>query len=338
MKLSVIVPVYNEESKNLAQLVSRLKEVLSQNCPGLDFEIIFIDDGSQNPTRAYLKELQAQHLEVRLVFLSRNFGEQAAIAAGLAHARGEAVINMDSDLQDPPEMLPQMLAFWKEGYDVVYTRQVSRHEPISKTLPAYLFYRLLNSMSDIHIPHDAGEFRLMSRRVVDTLNKMPEKTRFLRGLVPWVGFSTKELPFTREDRQSGQSSYTLKKLVRLAVDALISFSNAPLFLVSTLGALVLLAVLANVVYLVLNPQSVATTTTSNFLLIELEAIAGIQILAVGIIAAYVAQLINEVRGRPTYIVAETFGFQKSGNSFEADTASSKLTAGATEQNLFLKAN
>ena len=308
-----------------------------RNDAALSFELIFIDDGSRTQTRNYLRDLQKQNDEVKLVFLSRNFGEQSAIAAGLAHASGDSVVNMDSDLQDPPELLPQMLAYWRQGYDVVYTRQVNRREPLSKRLPAFLFYRLLNSISEISIPHDAGEFRLMSRPVVDALNKLPEKTRFLRGLVPWVGFKSKEIPFVREIRQSGQSGYTLRKLVKLALDAIVAFSAAPLYLIGWLGALVLTIALGNIAYLMLNPQAAALTATSNLLLCELGVFAGVQLLALGIIAVYVARLIGEIRGRPTYIVAETVGFE---NERAAAGPSQKILVASAacevEPNRFLK--
>lgn len=309
--LSVVVPVFNEEPLNLRQLIVRLQQVLAQNEPNLKYEVLFVDDGSQAKTRNYLRELQQQNKEVKLVFLSRNFGEQAAIAAGLAHASGAVAVNMDSDLQDPPEMIPQMLTYWREGYDVVFTRQVHRHEPITKTLPAFLFYRILNRLSEITITPDAGEFRLLSRRVIDALEKMPEKTRFLRGLVPWVGFSSKEIPFEREERQAGETSYTLTKLVKLALDAIVSFSAVPLFAITWLGSIVLIAALAIGISFIANPFLLTQVSTTNILILSLLAVSGLQILALGIVAIYQAHLTTETRARPTYLVSDKWGFKES---------------------------
>lgn len=312
--LSVIVPVYNEEPINLRHLVVRLQQVMQQNEPHTDYELIFIDDGSRSKTRNYLKEIQQQSPEVKLVFLSRNFGEQAAITAGLFHASGEVVVNMDSDLQDPPEMLPQMLTYWRDGYDVVFTRQVLRHEPLSKTLPAYIFYRVLNCLADIEITPDAGEFRLLNRKVVESLKAMPEKSRFLRGQVPWVGFASKEIPFERDGRAAGQTSYTFSRLVKLAMQAIISFSFKPLFAISWLGVLVFFLSIAVAIVASFNPGLLSEVSTTNVLILALFVLVSLQFLSLGIIAIYQSQQISEARGRPVFLVSERLGF--AGNSLE----------------------
>jgi glycosyltransferase involved in cell wall biosynthesis len=295
------VPVFNEEPMNLRRLVLAVRDVL-EVC-NVDHELVFINDGSSNTTNSILRQLTQEFANVGLVVLSRNFGEQAAISAGLIYATGDAVVNMDSDLQDPPEVIPQMIALWREGFDVVYTRQVARRESFLKVLPAQLFYRLLTFLSDIHITPDCGEFRLLSRRVVDTLNALPEKSRFLRGLVPWVGFKQKEIPFVRRAREVGTSAYSLRKLVDLAVQGLVSFSTMPLRLIGVLGATVMIVSAV----LLFNALSHNLAITNEVVLEGCGLFAGLQLSMLGVISMYLIQLISESRGRPTFIVSEFVG-------------------------------
>ena len=208
-ELSIIVAVYNEDSRNLLKLIDRLDLVLSPE--KVSYEIIFVNDGSREPTSNALRHIAVESKNIKLVELSRNFGQQAAITAGLDHATGQAVINMDSDLQDPPELIPAMLEKWKEGYDVVYATRSRRRDRKSKRLTAFLFYRILGSMSSVEIPWDTGDFRLIDRVVVDALRSMPEKTRFIRGMIPWLGFKQCGVPLDRDARELGESSYTIKK-------------------------------------------------------------------------------------------------------------------------------
>ncbi|MBY0358866.1 MAG: glycosyltransferase family 2 protein [Candidatus Obscuribacterales bacterium] len=298
--LSIVVAVYNEHPKNLLLMLERLYSVLSPLA--VRYEVIFVNDGSRAKTSQALRQIVSEVDNVRLVNLSRNFGQQAAISAGLDHAKGKAIVNMDSDLQDPPELIPEMLKYWRAGYDVVYAQRSSRRDRLGKRLSAFLFYRLLGAVSSVDIPWDTGDFRLLDRRVLEALNKMPEKTRFLRGQIPWLGFRQTGIPIDRHAREMGQSTYTLKRLLKLAMDGLLAFSSAPLFVIPGLGGIVLVAGLFN--FLI----SLATSSQSgldNYAVISLvAAFTGLQILCVGSVAVYLAKVLDEVRGRPTYVVSE----------------------------------
>jgi dolichol-phosphate mannosyltransferase len=288
---------------NLRRLVIAVRDVLTV-C-SVEHELIFVDDGSRNPTNQVLRQLTQEFAHVNLLVLSRNFGEQAAITAGLSIATGDAVINMDSDLQDPPEVIPQMIALWRDGYDVVYTRQVARKESWLKVVPAKIFYRILAFCSDIEITPDCGEFRLLSRRVVDTLNALPEKSRFLRGLVPWVGFKQKEVPFVRRAREVGTSSYSLRKLIELAMQGLVAFSTMPLRLILVLG---LNVIAISAIFLAWSCFRCHGMITNEIVLAGCGLLTGLQISVLGLISLYIVQLIAESRGRPTFVVSEMIGF------------------------------
>ncbi|CAN5673599.1 glycosyltransferase family 2 protein [soil metagenome] len=304
-ELSVIVPVYNEVPDNLSFLLKRLEQVLS---PLLIFyEVIFVDDGSQPATNTELRSLAEKFDYVKLVVLSRNFGELAAICAGLDHSTGNATINMDSDLQDPPELIPTMLQYWRDGYDVVFTRQASRKESLIRQFFAFAFYRVLNNVSSVKIPADAGEFRLLSRRAVNAVCAAPEKAKFLRGLVPWVGFKQVVIPFDRDGRVIGESSYTVGKLLQLAIDGLVSFNMLPLYFVPLLGTTAMFLGFAGLIWFLIFPQIIlgVQATFVMFLILAL----GVQVMCTGILAVYLVEVLREVRGRPTYIVADALGWK-----------------------------
>ena len=232
--LSLVIPCYNEEEV-ISETLKRLKEF----CAGLqdlDVELIFIDDGSRDKTRVLLKGYAAEDSRIKVICFARNFGHQIAVTAGIDAARGDAVVLIDADLQDPPEAIHQMIAKWREGYDVVYgTRTERPGESAFKLATARSFYRLLNKLSDVPIPLDTGDFRLMSRPVVDTLCAMPERDRFVRGMVSWVGFKQIALPYKRAERFAGESKYPLRKMLRFATDGILSFSTKPLQLSIGLG-------------------------------------------------------------------------------------------------------
>lgn len=233
-EISVVVPCFNEDAV-LAETTRRLTSSLEQI--GRTFEIIYVDDGSRDNTPRILTELHASDPRIRVVRLSRNFGHQVAISAGLEFARGAAVVLIDADLQDPPEVIAEMVALWRQGYDVVYsTRDKRDGETAFKTLTAKWFYRFMNRLSEVPIPLDSGDFRLLDRRVVDALLAMPERDRFMRGMVSWVGFRQVSVPYSRAPRHAGNSKYTLFKMARFAADGILSFSIAPLRLASLLGA------------------------------------------------------------------------------------------------------
>lgn len=299
--LSILVPVFNEEPDNLVLLLERLKSVLQ---PMLVFyEVVFVDDGSRAVTRNALRELAQQNTNLKVVTLSRNFGEQAAICAGYEHVSGSVVINMDSDLQDPPELIPSMLQYWREGYDIVYTKQADRKESWLRQMQAKTFYFLLNLVSYITIPRDAGEFRLLSRRAVDALRALPESQRFLRGLVPWIGFKSIVLPFNRDARKNGTSGYTMKKLIGLAVQGLMSFSIIPLLITPILTIVLAFIALgltcANefVHWFVVSPSLILASILAVTLLLALC----FSCLGVGLM-----QILSEVKRRPTFIVEDVY--------------------------------
>ncbi len=303
--LSVIVAVFNEDPRNLLRLLQRLAESLAAAVR--TYEVIFVDDGSGPDTHRALRQIARQVDYVKLIVLSRNFGQQAAITAGLDHAAGEAVVNLDSDLQDPPEMIPAMIELWKQGWDVVYAQRSTRRDSVGKRLSACLFYRLLETVSSVRIPRDTGDFRLLDRKVVDALAAIPERTRFLRGLVPWVGFRQIGIPIDRGARQVGESTYTLRRLVKLAADGLLSFSSAPLYLVPITGAVIIAGGAALLVQLFLWASSIAGGTAVLLLLAVLLMMGGLQIIATGVVAVYLARVLDEARARPTYVVAERLG-------------------------------
>jgi polyisoprenyl-phosphate glycosyltransferase len=300
--ISVVIPVFNEQD-NLLTLYARLTGVLEQT--GHSFEIALVDDGSRDNSVMLLRQLAAQDSRVVVVELARNFGHQVAISAGLDHSRGSAVIIMDADLQDPPEVLPQFIAKWQEGHDVVYAIREQRKETWFKCSMYALFYRLLRRVANIEIPLDAGDFCIMDRRVVDLMVGMPERNRFVRGIRSWVGLDQVGLAYERHARQAGKPKYTFTKLIYLALDGLVSFSYLPLRVITMLGfGISVLSIVLAVFYAVkrllygLNPPGFATIVVSIFFL------AGIQLIMMGVIGEYVGRVFEEVKRRPLYIVRQ----------------------------------
>lgn len=301
--LSVVVPVFNEEA-TLPELYRRLHASLP---PLLQRELVLVDDGSRDGSWAVMCGLAAADSSIRLIRLSRNFGHQPAITAGLDAARGDAVVVMDADLQDPPEVIPQLLARWEEGYDVVYAVRSKRAgETWFKRATSRLYYRFLRRVSGSDIPADAGDFRLMSRRVVDALAAMPERARYLRGMTSWVGFRQVGVEYDREPRYAGESKYPLRRMIGFALDGITSFSAAPVRFVAWLGfALVgfCFAVFAWALYTRLFTDRATPGWTS--LLAVVLLLGGVQLLSLGIIGEYVARIFDESKRRPLYFVAET---------------------------------
>lgn len=307
-ELSVVLPVYNEED-NISVLYSHLIRVLQEM--GMDYEIIFVDDSSRDKSTERLQGFSAENHNVTVVELARNFGHQVAITAGLDHARGKAVVVMDADLQDPPEMLPQFIAKWREGYDVVYAIRERRKEVWFKRAAYSGFYRLLQRVANIEIPLDAGDFCIMDRKVVNLLRSMPERNRFVRGIRSWVGLNQTGLPCERQARYGGKPKYTFGHLTLLALDGLISFSYVPLRVISVLGFSVsLLSIILAVFYTVkkllygLSPPGFATLVVSIFFL------AGIQLITVGVMGEYIGRIFDEVKQRPLYVVRRVIGKQR----------------------------
>jgi len=301
-KFSIVVAVYNESTYNLHALVERLEKVLSPFSAA--YEIVFVNDGSKEDTSTCLKELVQRLDHAKLISLSRNFGQQAAITAGINFACGQAIITMDSDLQDPPELIPDMVNLWQRGYDVVYAKRSSRKDRIAKRFTAFLFYRMMSWLSSIEMPQDTGEFRLIDRRVADCLKQLPERTRYIRGLIPWLGFKQTTIPVDRHARHHGESSYNLRKLIALAFDGLLYFSHAPLYALSIIGVI---TISASLVIFALwlafsHQQSWLALIVSGFVFLS-----GLQFLLLGIVGLYIAKIFDEVRARPVYIVSEISG-------------------------------
>ncbi|MDP9349507.1 MAG: glycosyltransferase family 2 protein [Gemmatimonadota bacterium] len=307
--LSVVVPCYNEEEV-LHTTHRRLVEVLAR-LEDLEFEVVYVDDGSRDQTPAILRQLQEEDDRVRVLRFSRNFGHQLAVTAGVDHASGDAVVLIDADLQDPPEVILDMVARWREGYHVAYGVRTDRPgESAFKLWTAKAFYRLINRMSDTVIPLDTGDFRLMDRRVVKALQSMPERDRFVRGMVSWVGFRQIAVPYQRAPRLAGESKYPLYKMLRFALDGIASFSIAPLKLATWMGFAVSGLALLGIVYaLFLRLFTSIWITGWTAIFISVLFMGGIQLISLGIIGEYIGRIYGEVKRRPLYLVNERLGFE-----------------------------
>ncbi len=306
--LSVVVPVFNEEAV-IRTTHQRLKAVLD-GC-GEPYELLYVNDGSRDATVSIISGFCDGDDTVRLLSFARNFGHQIAITAGMEHAAGEAIVVIDADLQDPPEVILEMLAKWREGYQVVYGRRTARKgETAFKKLTASVFYRTLNALTDIRIPNDTGDFRLIDRRVKKVLCSMPERSRYVRGLVTWVGFKQTHVDFVREPRFAGETKYPLKKMLRFAMDAVVSFSDKPLKLPSWLGGLSIFLGLAGLLGLLIS--HIVTGASPLWLQINapLFVLGGAGMVCLGVVGQYIGRIYNEAKGRPLYVIGETRGFDE----------------------------
>ncbi len=311
--ISVVVPCFNEEEV-LDATHDRLRRVLAKT--GLSFEIIYVDDGSKDQTAELLHDIQLSCPYVKVLRLSRNFGHQIASTAGIDHASGNAVILIDADLQDPPEVIPAMVAKWREGYQVVYGRRLSRPgETHFKRLTAKAFYRLINRLSEVPIPLDTGDFRLMDRLVVDALSGMREKHRLLRAMTSWVGFRQGEVTYHRAERFGGKSKYPLRKMIVLALDGIVSFSTIPLKFVTGLGLILSALAFVGMFYaFVLRVLTDTWVPGWTLLFIAVLLIGGFQCIFLGIIGEYVGRIYSESKNRPLFLVLEKLGFEVSSAS------------------------
>jgi glycosyltransferase involved in cell wall biosynthesis len=310
-----VVPLFNEQ-ENTAALWRRLRFTLEAT--GQEYEVVLVDDGSRDATPDLLDALCDQHVQAVVVRLSRNFGHQAAVCAGLEQARGRAVVVMDGDLQDPPELIPEMIRLWRQGNDVVYAVRRRRSEGLFKRLCYRAFYRILGLISEQDIPLDSGDFCLMDRRVVDALNRLPEKCRFIRGLRGFLGFRQAALAYDRPAREAGRPKYTFRKLTGLAVDGLVSFSSYPLRLVTYLGlttAAVALALTAWVVNDAVRHQTAPRGWAST--LVVVLFMGAIQLLSLGIIGEYIRLIFLETKQRPTFII-DKLRRHRTGRAADAD--------------------
>ena len=310
--ISVVLPVYNEEG-NVAELHRRLTAVLSGS--GRSYELLFVNDGSRDGSWAQILSLTNRDARVCGVNLSRNFGHQIAITAGIELSRGDVVVVMDSDMQDPPELIPELYARSLEGFDVVYAQRRSRDgETWFKKTTASAFYRLIRRLSPIDIPVDTGDFRLMSRRVVDDLSRLHERHRFVRGLVSWVGYNQTAVLYDRSARHGGTTKYPISKMVGFALDGLTSFSRQPLRLATHLGVWLALASVALMIGLIAYKLLGGTGLVSGWtsLAVAVLFLGGVQLLALGILGEYIGRIYEEVKERPLYLVRDTINVDRPG--------------------------
>lgn len=306
--ISIIVPCLDEEAV-LAEVISRL-DLLANGQPDFDFEFLFVDDGSRDGTADLLRAAALRDSRVRFLRFARNFGQQIAISAGIELARGDAVVLMDADLQDPPEVVARMVTLWREGFDVVYgTRASRRADGLLKRATARMFYSTINRLSEVSIPSDTGDFRLMSRQVVDVLRQMPERHRFIRGMVSWVGFRQTSVPYDRPERYAGTTKYPLRKMFRYAADGILSFSIKPLQLSIALGLVAAALALIGMAY-ALFMRIFTNTWVEGWtaLMMAVLFMGGVQLLCLGILGEYVGRIYSEVKRRPLYVIAEKVGF------------------------------
>ncbi|MDD3242871.1 MAG: glycosyltransferase family 2 protein [Eubacteriales bacterium] len=301
-KISVVIPMYYEQEV-ADECHRRLTAVMQAFA---DYELIYVNDGSKDDTLPILKGIAARDFHARVVSFSRNFGHQAAVSAGLAYATGDAVVIIDADLQDPPELIPDMVALWTQGNDVVYAQRKHRKgETFFKLFTAKMFYRFLRSMTDVNIPADTGDFRLIDRVVKDAFLQMPERNRFIRGMVPWLGFTSVPIEYEREERFAGTTKYPLKKMLKFATDGIISFSIKPLQISFGLGIAAVVAALALIVYALVSWLTGHAVPGWAPIMIAVAFFGGAQLISIGVLGMYVGRIYEESRARPLYIVKET---------------------------------
>ena len=310
-KISVIIPMYYEEEV-AEECYKRMTSVL-QNIENYDYEIICINDGSRDKTLSILENLAIRDKKLKVLSFSRNFGHQCAVTAGLKYVTGDAIVIIDADLQDPPELIPEMLKLWEAGNDVIYGKRKTRDgESVFKLFTAKMFYKTLNALSDVEIPKDTGDFRLVDRKVVDTINSLPEHNKFLRGLFSWVGYKQIPFQYERKERFAGKTKYPLKKMLKLASDGIISFSTKPLKIVGGLGIIsivisFILLIYALISYIFkLNNLSAGWTS----LMLGITFFAGVQLLSLWIMSEYIARIYDESKNRPQYIIEKMINIEK----------------------------
>lgn len=302
-KISIIIPMYYEQE--VAQTCyERITKVL-KNIPNYTYEIICINDGSKDKTLEILESLAKTDKNLKIISFSRNFGHQAAVTAGLKFVTGDAIVIIDADLQDPPELIPQMLELWEQGNEVIYgKRKVRKGESVFKLMSAKMFYKTLNVLSDVEIPKDTGDFRLVDRKVVDTINSLPEHNKFLRGLFSWVGYKQIPFEYERKERLAGKTKYPFKKMLKLASDGIISFSTKPLKLVGCLGIIAIflsIIVLAySLISYIFNLNELTPGWTS--IMVAITLFSGVQLLSIWIMSEYMARIYEESKQRPQYII------------------------------------
>lgn len=310
-KISVVIPMYYEEEV-ANECYNRTKAVLN-SLQNYNHEIIFVNDGSKDKTLSILKEIANKDKNVKIISFSRNFGHQAAVTAGLKYVTGDCILIIDSDMQDPPELLVDMLKLWEDGNEVIYAKRKTRKgESKFKLMTAKMFYRILNGLSDVEIPKDTGDFRLVDRKVVDVINSMPEHNKFLRGLFSWVGFEQKPIEYERQERFAGKTKYPLKKMLKLASDGIISFSTKPLKIIGGIGVASIFVSFVLLVYAILSYifkwNNLASGWTS--LMVAITFFAGVQLVSIWMISEYIARIYDDTKKRPEYIINEKINIEE----------------------------
>lgn len=302
--LSIIIPIYNEE-----QIILELYKRLSESAQKItsDYELIFINDGSKDLSLLELIKISDQDKKVFFINFSKNFGHQIAVTAGIDHCNGDAVVIIDGDLQDPPELIPEMYKKHKEGYEVVYAQREKREgETYFKKTTAQLFYRTLRKLTSIDIPLDTGDFRLIDRKIVEALRKMPEQNKFLRGQIAWLGFNQTAILFNRDKRKYGKSGYPLSKMLKFALDGITGFSDKPLEYVSRLGFIISGLSFVIILYAIFSHFFLKQTITGwTSLIISSMFIGGVQLISIGVIGEYIARINKNILNRPLYLIKET---------------------------------
>lgn len=305
-KISIVVPMYYEEEM-VDTCYQELKKVLGK-LKKYDYEIIFVNDGSQDKTLFLLEKIAKVDKKTKVISLSRNFGHQAAVSAGLKHVSGDVAVIIDADLQDPPKVIPQMIKLWEKGYEVIYgKRKLRKGESFFKLFTAKMYYKVLNHLSSVNIPKDTGDFRLIDRKVIDVINSLPEHNKFLRGLYSFIGFKQIEILYERDKRYAGKTKYTLKKMLKLSSDGIIGFSYKPLSFIFILSILFLLVSIISLVLVFTIPKHYFI-----FLIICLFSFnTNIILLAIWLLSLYISRIYDEVRNRPNYIIDKTINFKES---------------------------
>ncbi len=307
IKLSVVVPMYFEED-----VAQECHARLSAAVDEYDYELIYVNDGSTDKTLPILKDIADENKKVKVLSFSRNFGHQAAVTAGVKHASGDCIVIIDADLQDPPELIPDMVELWKQGYEVVYAKRKKRKgESFFKRVTAKAFYRILGSLTDTDIPTDTGDFRLIDKKVAQSFNAMGEHNRFIRGMVAWLGYKQTPIEYVRDERYAGETKYPLRKMLKLAFDGIMSFSVKPIKMVTNLGAVTLLFSLGVIIYVLVSKftgNAVSSGWASTMIVITM--LSGVQLLSLGVVGGYISRIYEESRGRPIYLVSEKINFDE----------------------------
>ena len=307
-KLSVIVPMYYEEEVAY-EFYNRLKNVVEEI--DFNYEIIFINDGSKDNTLMILKGIANEDSNVRIIDFSRNFGHQVAVTAGILNCKGDLAVVIDADLQDPPELIVDMIEEWKKGFDVVYAKRKTRKgESKFKLVTAKYFYKILSNLADIEIPRDTGDFRLIDKKVIESFKEMPERNRFIRGMISWVGFKQTFVEYNRDERFAGETKYPLKKMIKFATDGIISFSSKPLKVMSSLGILTLFVSFIILIYSIVSKLYGNTSSGWTSIMCVLVFFSGVQLVSLGIIGEYIARIYDESKNRPLYLINEMVNFKQ----------------------------